>query len=145
LVSKTVGKSIIYKVNLENDFARQLILFLLNDEANDFQRWKEEFAGAYKNSKIVLIYGSTVKNYELSRDIDIMIVAKEEEIKKIDAFLLSKQEILPKKIHAIKLTKQDFVNNIKKKSKIFVDIIKNAVVLNGQEEYLEVIKNVTVL
>ena len=43
LIAKKIGKSIVYKINLKDDYTRKLISFLLADEANNFKRWKEEF------------------------------------------------------------------------------------------------------
>lgn len=143
LINKKIGKSIIYKINLENTYARQLMTFLLADEANYFKRWAEEFKDLFKKNRVVMIYGSAVKNYAQARDIDIMIVMENKHIKKINKILKEKEEILPKRIHSIKLTSQDLLKNLKKKDEVMIDIIKNAIILYGQDTYVEVIKDVT--
>lgn len=143
LTDKKIGKSIIYKLKLEDNYARQLIAFLLADEANNFKRWKEEFKELFKKDRVVMMYGSAIKNYAQARDIDVMIVVDKKDIKEVNNVLKKKEEILPKKIHAIKLTHQDLLENLKKKNKVVIDVIKNAIVLYGQDKYVEILKDVT--
>ena len=51
--------------------------------------------------------------------------------------------MLPKKLHVIKLTHQDLFENLKKKDKAITDIVKNAIILYGQDKYVGIMKNVT--
>jgi predicted nucleotidyltransferase len=143
VISKTIGKSITYKLNFNENYVSQLIAFLLADEANNFKRWKEEFKGLFAEGRIIILFGSTIKDYAHANDIDVMIVIENKEIKEINNILKEKEEILPKRIHAIKLTGQDLSNNIKNKNKAIIDLVKNGIVLYGQEEYVEIVKNVT--
>ena len=141
LVSKTIGKSIVYKLNPEDDYVKNLITFLLADEANQFKRWKEEFKEL--KSSIVMFYGSAVKNYSQAKDIDIMVIVNEKNIKEINGILNNKENLLSKKLHSIKLTKKDLIENLKKRDKIAIEIVKQAIILSQQEEYVEIITNVT--
>ena len=143
LTDRKIGKSIVYKLKLEDDYARKLIAFLLADEANTFKRWKEEFRELSKKAKIVILYGSTIKNYTKANDVDIMIVINKKDAGEIDQIIKQKNDILPKNLHAIKLTHKDMIKNINKKNKVIIDIVKNGVVIYGQDKYVEIIKNVT--
>ena len=145
VISKTIGKSIIYKLNFSNDYVTHLVAFILADEANKFKRWKEEFKELFKKDRIVMLFGSTIKDYAHAQDIDIMIVLENKEVKEVNTVLKKKEEILPKKLHAIKLTHLDLLENLKKKDKAFLDIIKNAIIIYGQDIYVELLKNVTSL
>ncbi len=140
---KKIGKSIIYKVNLEDDYTRKLISFLLADESNRFKRWKEEFKALFKEDMVVMIYGSIIKDYNKAEDIDIMLILKKEDFKEVRDLIKEKQSILPKKIHSIELTTDDLINNIKKRQEAIMNIVKNAIILYGQDDYVELIKNVT--
>lgn len=141
VISKTIGKSITYKLNFNDNYVSQLIAFLLADEANNFKRWKEEFKELFKKNRIVMIFGSTIKDYTHAQDIDLMLVIENRDIKEINNILKKKEEILPKKLHAIKLTNQDLLESLKKKDKAIIDIVKNAIILYGENEYVEVLKN----
>jgi hypothetical protein len=143
IVSKQIGKSIIYKLNFEENYVNQLISFLLADEANHFKRWKEEFNELFIKNRIIMIYGSAIKNYSQAKDIDIMIVMDKKDVKGVNTIIREKEKVLPKKLHAIKLTHQDLLENIKKKDKVVVDIVKNAIILYGQNEYVGILKHVT--
>lgn len=142
VVSKTIGKSIICKLNLNDAYTSQLIIFLLADEANNFKRWKEEFKELFKPDRIIMFFGSAIKNYTSARDIDLMIILENKDVKEINNILKKIEELLPKKLHAIKLNQKDLLDNLKKKDKVIVDIVKNAIILYGQEEYVRILKNV---
>ena len=143
VISKTIGKSITYKLDLDNDYVNQLIIFLLADEANNFKRWKEEFKEFFKNGRIIMLFGSAVKDYVHAQDIDIMVVMESTELKEVNTLLKKKEGILPKKINAILLTPQDLLENLKKKDKVVIDVVKNAIILYGQERYVGILKHVT--
>ena len=142
VISKKIGKSIIYKPNIKNDYVDHLIAFLLAEEAHNFKRWKEEFKELFVNSRVVLFYGSASKDYTKARDIDIMIIRKTGESGEIHKIISKKQQLLPKKIHAIDLTPEEFIGNVIKKQIAMVDIVKTAIVLYGYDKYVELIKNV---
>ncbi|MEK6816271.1 MAG: nucleotidyltransferase domain-containing protein [Bacteroidota bacterium] len=139
--AKIIGKSITYKLRLEDEYVCQLITFLLADEANTHKRWKEEFKGMFKKGRIILIYGSAIKDYAHSSDIDIMAIIDSKDANDINRIIRKKEEVLPKKIHAIKLNHIDFLKSLKNKA--MNDIIKNAIVLYGQEKYVEMMKDAT--
>lgn len=144
VIDKRIGKSIIHKLNLGNDYASKLISFLLADEANNrFRRWLEEFKELFEKDRIIILFGSMIKNYEKARDIDVMIVMDIKDYKEVKKILDKKQQILPKKIHSIGFTEQDLINNLKKRHEPIMDAVKNGIVLHGQEKYVEIIKNVT--
>lgn len=145
VVSKTIGKSITYKLNFNDAYVSQLIAFLLADEANNFRRWKEEFKELFKKDRIVMLFGSAIKDYVHAHDIDLMIVLESKEVKEVNEILKKKEGILPKKLHTIKLNNQDILDNLKKKDKAFIDIIKNAIILYGQDKYVEALKHVSIL
>src|SRR3989344_8807113 len=119
LTGRKIGKSTTYKLRLDDDYVSKLIAFLLADEANSFKRWKEEFKELFKKDRIIMIFGSAVKDYAHAKDIDLMIVMenkpaeKPKQIKELNKILKKKEEILPKKLHVIKLTHQDSSENLK--------------------------------
>ena len=142
VTGRTIGKSIIYKLNLDDAYACQLAAFLLADEANNFKRWKEEFKELFKKNRIVMLFGSAVKDYAHAKDIDLMVIIENKDIDEVNKILKKKENILPKKIHAIKLINQGLLENLKKKDKAIIDIVKNAVILYGYNQYVEVLKDV---
>jgi len=104
----------------------------------------EEFKELFKEGRIIMLFGSAIKDYAHAKDIDIMIVLDKKDVKEVENILIKKGEILPKKLHSIKLTREDLLDNLKKKQEAMIDIVKNAVILYGQDKYTEVIKDVTI-
>ncbi|MBI2559158.1 nucleotidyltransferase domain-containing protein [Candidatus Woesearchaeota archaeon] len=143
LNDQKIGRSIIYKPKLDDDYVCKLIAFLLADEANNFRRWKEEFKKIFKKGRVVMLFGSVLKDYAKARDIDIMVIVKKKDYKEVVKIIEEKQELLPKKIHSIEITSRDLIKNIKNRKDSIIGIVKSAVILYGQNEYVEIIKNVT--
>lgn len=142
LKSKLIGKSKVYKINLDSDYVMDMISFLLSDEANNFKRWKDEFKDLFVDGRIVAIYGSAIINYSNANDIDLMVIKENEKSLKITKIINEKQKILPKKIHLIDISPDEFLENLEKKQKSITNIVKNAVILFGQTKYVRLIKNV---
>jgi len=107
-----------------------------------FEGRKDKFRDLFKKGRIVMIYGSAIRNYKTAKDIDIMVVMKKEDADEVSGIISKKGRILPKEIHCIKLTEKDLLDNIKEKNEAIVDIIKNAIILHGYDRYVEVVKNV---
>jgi len=140
--SEKIGKSVIYKLNLHEDYVMKLIAYLLAEEATDFNRWRDEFKKTFKGDRIIILFGSIIRNEQVAKDIDVMVILKHENEKDVNAALKERQVFLSKKIHAIKLNQDEFLDGAKKKNKATIDIIKNSVILYGQDRYVEIIKNV---
>ncbi len=143
LASQKIGKSIVYKPKLNDDYVKKLIAFLLADEANNFKRWKEEFKELFRKGRIVMLFGSVLSDYEKANDVDLLVASAKSEKEEIDEILEKKADILPKRLHAIKLTAIELERNIKRKEAAILDIVKTGVILYGQDDYVEVLKNVT--
>lgn len=143
LASKQIGKSIIYKIDIDDELAQKLMGFAFVNEAGKHERWRNEFKNLCKKGRIILFYGSASRNYAQAKDIDIMIILKEEEFKEVNAKLEEIQAILPKKIHAIKSTKQDFIRNLRSNNKAILEIIRTGIILCGYDNYMEIMNGFT--
>ena len=143
LIGKRIGKSIVYKTNIGDEFVQKLIAFALINEASNYPRWKDEFKSLYKEDRILLFYGSASRNYSNAKDIDLFIIINKRDSNEVSKKLEKIQSILPKPIHLIKATKEDLVKNINEKNKAMVDIIKTAIVLCGYNKYTEIVNGFT--
>ncbi|GBE20474.1 MAG TPA: hypothetical protein ENG87_04250 [Candidatus Pacearchaeota archaeon] len=143
LLSKRIGKSIVYKIGIEEEFVQKLIAFALINEAGKYRRWKDEFKSLHEKGRIVLFYGSASRNYANAKDIDIFIVINKKDFHEVSKKLEKIQSMLPKKLHAIKTTKEDLIKNIKENNKPMVEILKTAIVLYGYDDYMGVVNEFT--
>ncbi|MEK6927571.1 MAG: hypothetical protein AABX11_04000 [Nanoarchaeota archaeon] len=143
LLSKKIGKSIVYKIDIKEEFVQKLIAFALINEASKYSRWKDEFKLLYKKGRILLFYGSASRNYANAKDIDIFIVIEKKDFREVGKKLEQIQKVLPKKIHVIKAIKEDLVKNIKENNKAMIEIVKTAIVLCGYDNYMGVVNGFT--
>jgi len=112
-------------------------------ESSAVLRLSSELAPATPSSRLKNgLLGSAITNYNKARDIDIMIAIDKRDLKEVNNILKEKQELLPKNLHAIKLTHKDLLENLIKKNKAIIDIVKNAIIIYGQDKYVEIMKNV---
>ncbi|MAF37026.1 hypothetical protein CL622_07975 [archaeon] len=143
LLAKKIGRSIIYKINIKDEYTQALLTFLLIDEANEFKRWREEFRSFFKDGRIIVFFGSAVKNYERASDIDLMLILPNKRTPTLDKNIKEKQKILPKQLHTIKLTTEEFISNARKHQEAVINVIRNGIVIHGQKEYVEALNHVT--
>ena len=90
-----------------------------------------------------MLFGSVLRNYEKANDIDLLVAAAKSDREEINEVLKNKAELLPKRLHTIRLAVSELEQNIKRKEAAILDIVKTGIVLYGQDEYVEILKNVT--
>ncbi|KZX15065.1 nucleotidyltransferase domain protein [Methanobrevibacter cuticularis] len=90
--------------------------------------------------RIVLLFGSYGKNiYNKHSDIDLMIISEEKYHENIDR----KIKILPYDIHPVFLDFEEFKQSATKKEfNVVNEAIKQNIILNGIEDYYQLIKNI---
>lgn len=144
LVRRKLGKAVFYKFNFDDDYARKLIEALLIKEAREnAARWLHEFGGLAETAQIVLIYGSITRNYDKSKDIDLLVIIKKEKYKEVKKFIDEKNNISYKPIHPLIMTLSDLEKNLKNKNPAMINAIREGYILHGYDKMIEVIKNVT--
>lgn len=136
LISERLGKAIFYKLNLKDAYVRKTIELLLMEEARNKARWLEEFSSLYPQSELVILFGSIIRAEEKARDIDLLIIPKNNY--KVNQIIEEKNQILVKKIHPLKQTESDLINNLKKEDKIILSAIKEGIVLHGAEKLVNI-------
>ncbi len=144
LKSRKLGKSLFYSLRLEDDFVKKTLELLLMEEVRKkARRWLAEFEELSKETEILILFGSILRAETKAHDVDLLIVLKLENNKKVNKQLEKKNEISLKKIHPLKQTSEDLIKNIKKPDKVILSAIKTGIVLYGQEKLVELIKDVT--
>jgi len=140
LESRRLGRAVFYRVK-DDKFAKKSIELLLMAEAKSKERWLSEFNELYSLCDSVVLFGSILKSEKTAHDIDLLIILKPENNKKINQLIDFKSQLLTKKLHVIKQTRQDFISNINKQDKVLLSAVCTGIVLSGVEEYVEVIIN----
>ncbi|MEK6874035.1 MAG: nucleotidyltransferase domain-containing protein, partial [Nanoarchaeota archaeon] len=125
---------------MNNSVAKREIEMALTLEAQNYAKWIEEFSALKDILEFVVLFGSIIKDEKSARDIDILIVADKREFNKINQNIKDKNRVLNKKIHLILQSKEDFRKDINNKNKVMVDIIKNGIILFGQEKLTKLLE-----
>lgn len=143
LKSRKLGRAVFYKPDFENNYAKTFFRFLLQKEAEETQpklkRWITEARKLKETAETAVVFGSILEKE--GDDVDILIVLKREDQKKLDDQLNELKEINVKRIHAIKQTIGDFKKNIEQNDKVVLDAVKKGVVAFGYENMVEVLED----
>ncbi len=137
--SRQIGKAIIYSLNLENPLTLREIEIALTIESLKYRMWIEEFKKLEGKAKSVVLFGSILKNEKEARDIDLHVVADKKEYYEIKKIIEERNKILPKPIHLIFQTPNDFKSDIKRKHKVTIEIIKTGIVLFGHDIFRKMV------
>ncbi len=141
LLSKNVGKSRVYSLNLENNQVREFLslgekkesLNLLNKEFL-IKKLYDEFISLNLNGCLILFgsYASLTHNKE--SDIDLLYIGeiKESEKKKIKEF----GNTYNKKIHLTSMNLEHFKEQLSKQGALIKEIIKNHIILYSHDIFI---------
>lgn len=139
---RCLGKAVFYRINFNDEYTCKIIETLLIAQAREkASRWLEEFKDIFKDTEIIIIFGSVIRNPKEAKDIDVLFVFEKKKYRKITDFVENKNKILIKKIHNIFQTMEDLNINLKN-NKAIQDAVRTGYVLYGQNKLIEAIKNV---
>jgi len=127
----------IISLNSKNQLLKKTLSLILTKEAMENERWIQNFAGLEKLTDFVLLFGSILTNPKQANDIDLLIIPKKKNFKKVEKEILEIQKVQPKKIHVIQLTNKEFYQEIKNKNKAYSDAMKKGIVLFGQDNFIK--------
>ena len=141
--SKELGKAKFYSLNLNNDYVRQYVKFLLKREAEQVnpyvKAWIDDLK-KIKSAEAAILFGSVLRKDKQANDIDVLFIIKDKK-----QFLRLKKEIEDlnmihaKKVHPMFQTSEDFKSNIKKADKPLLNAIKGKVVF-GEDITMELMQ-----
>lgn len=129
-----IGRAIIYSLNKENPITYREVEMALTIEAQEHKRWLEEFKGIENKSELVILFGSILVNEKKAHDVDLLVVANEDNFKGINKIISDKNKIMNKKVHLILQGQNDFQIDLKNRKGVIWESIKKGVVLFGQDK-----------
>lgn len=141
VASRIFGKARQYKVKFNAITNKTIELLLLQEAEKNHKRWVEEFKG-FEEANMLVLFGSALNKNQKNNDVDLLIIIDKKMYRKIMKKIELKNNLLLKPIHPIFQTAEDLINNILKKDKVMLDILKTGVVLKGQKDFVEVMENV---
>ena len=138
------GKTSAYSISLnwENPLVEKTLSLALTEDAIKNQRWLSNFGELEDKVDFLLVYGSIIHSPKEAGDIDILGVTNKNKFLKIEEAIRKIQKTQIKKIHAMNFTLAEFKGELEKPNKVFIDAIKNGIILFGQEKFIKFIKRI---
>ena len=142
VLSRQLGKARFYQLNLENNYTREYVKFLLKRESEQapsyVKVWINE-AKKIKNADVAILFGSILKKEKEANDIDVLLVTDQKRFSRLKKELEDINLINVKKLHPVYQSGEDVKNNIKKGDKALLNAIKGIVVF-GEDALIGVMK-----
>ncbi len=129
-----MGNAVFYSLNFSSDFARkkaELSLFeqprlpYARVQAKDLERIKPFALSA-------ILFGSVLRG-EGAKDIDVLVIVKEDSYKGFSKALNELQRLKSKRIQAVLQNPDDFIKNLKKQDSVVLNAVKTGNILWGHE------------
>ncbi|MBI2630078.1 nucleotidyltransferase domain-containing protein [Candidatus Pacearchaeota archaeon] len=141
-ISKTKKSTIVITLNWKNPITIKTLSLLLTKEALEYERWLNNFTELETASSFIILFGSILNNPKEANDIDILAIVKNKKnFKSIDKIILKIQKTQLKKIHLTELTKEEFIQELRKQNSAYLDALKKGIVLFGQDNYTKSLKD----
>ena len=140
-IGKTKKSTVTINLNWSNPITEKTLSLLLTKEALEQERWIINFSELEKNISFLILFGSILHSPKEANDIDLLAIIKNpKKFKEIDKYISKIQISQIKKIHLIDLTETEFVNELKKENKAYLETLKKGTILYGQENFIKFIK-----
>ena len=145
--AKEIGNALYYTMNFQNieamKYSELILIWDKNNVLKDNKTAKVYASDLEKfYAQCIILFGSILFKKEQARDVDVLFILNDiRKINDVNNFCLEISKIRIKKINHLIMTEFDFINNIKNKNKVILDIIKKGAVLRGEEIFIKSIKN----
>lgn len=140
VISKQYGKAVFYKVNLDGEYAKQIIKTLLMGEVREkARRWLHEFKDFFEHLEIAVLFGSTVHDYNKANDVDLLLVLVQKKLEIVRKLINEKNRILLKPIHPLWQSPNDIVNNLALPDPVIVNALRFGYVLHGYDQLINAV------
>ena len=148
VTSRKIGNGIYYALNLGNKETENIVELVLIDSRNDSLA-KNSLASIYakdlreteKFSKAVILFGSIIERKD-ANDVDVLFIINKGKTKAVEDFCLKLSNLRPKMVNPLSMTTADFRKNVKKQDKVVMDILKNGIILFGEDEIIKTLKGI---
>jgi hypothetical protein len=141
------GKTSTYEITLNwsNPLLEKTLSFLLTEDSLKQDKWRYNFKDIENNVDFLILFGSILHSPKEANDIDILsLVSKNKNFIKIDKIITNIQATQDKQIHAINLSKQELMRELKNKNKAYLEALKKGVILFGQEKFIKFIEDISI-
>jgi hypothetical protein len=141
LLPKKIANIVSYKINFDNEKTPLVLeLALIPDLNKRIQNRADDLRKLKPIALSCIFFGSYLSKVDPD-DLDVLFVLDKINYEKYTHEIIKAKEIIPVALHDIVQTKEDIKNNIIKKDKIVLDILRNGVIIWGQDLLIQVIRD----
>ncbi|MFW6282583.1 MAG: hypothetical protein ACOC1P_00820 [Minisyncoccales bacterium] len=144
VISNKVSNIKFYGFNFDSSYSKDYASLILKKEAESssayVKRWVEEIRKV-GIAKVSMLFGSVLSKGKSSNDIDVLFIVDKRDFGKLKNEIAEMNKLTDKKIHPVYQTEEDFVNNLKNKDKVILEIVKGILVF-GEREFVNILENV---
>jgi hypothetical protein len=140
--SSHLGNAKFYKINLNNEETIKWCEILLSEERRNLKGYPKiynEELQKFEHAQLIILFGSVLNNKDFN-DVDVLFITNKP--KEVTKFCLGLSKIRTKPVVPLILKKESFIEEIKNKKEVILNILKTGIVLRGESIFLEVLKNV---
>jgi hypothetical protein len=143
IVPEKIGNAIYYRPNTADEPSKKLLEFVMSQ--NSLNRYSQLIADDLKPLRQIsyccVLFGSVIDKGRDANDIDVLLVIDKNSYRSVRAALEKIKALKAKKIHEVVQTREDLLENVRKRDSVIIDIIRKGQVLWGAEEIVEAIKD----
>ena len=140
-ISKTKTGTAIIKLNWSNPVTEKTLSLILTKEAIKQQKWRVGFGELENNTDFLILFGSILTQPKEANDVDLLAITNKKSFKAVEEIIIKIQKTQLKKIHFIDLIADEFSQELKKQNKAYIDAVKKGIVLYGQDNFIQFIRN----
>lgn len=142
LKSKKIANINSYSINFENEKTKSILQLVLIPELKARLKSRyEDLKELKKITKACLIFGSYIDLKKDPNDLDILIILDKNNFNVYKSETSRLFKTIPIKVHDVLQTEEDFKNNLIKKDKVILEILKTGTILWGQDKIIDLIKD----
>src|SRR3989344_4586503 len=133
--------SIYYKLNLNNPDTVDICKLILRNNKRELSSTAKIYGDEiekFNQAEIIILFGSILTKKEFN-DVDVLFVTDKAD--KVNLFCNEISKVRTKPINPLIIPFKDFINNLKSKQKIILEIINKGVILKGEEKFMRALKN----
>lgn len=140
--SLSLGNAKFYKLNFNNDETIHWCEIFLSEERRSLKGYSKLYAEEiqkFEHATPILLFGSILNGYKFN-DVDVLFITNKP--KEVNEFCLNLSKIRTKPVIPLILKKEDLINEINNKKESILSIVKTGVVLKGESQFIEILRNV---
>ncbi len=142
LISRKIANIKSYSINFENEKTRNILELSLMDELRGRLKFRSEDLELLKKITIsCIIFGSYADLKKEPKDMDVLLIIDKSKFKEYRKNSSEIFKTIPIKVHDVIQTERDFIENIYKKDKVIINILRQGIILWGHRKIIEFIEN----